>query len=374
MRILTVLGARALGVETAVLTLVHRWREMGLQVRVLGANDEDVEGGGNGSDQSGAHRGTSKWRNAVWLFSKVPAEIRRWRPDVIFCPDPMYAAVAVAARTNLGRRCPPIVASINHVLDARRRLYATFPEQGLLRSKQHGERGTTLLERLLVRSANRSPELHLLAAPGALLSDLTDTMMCTRRPSTLSARRSYVLLGNPNDPKSFVQGVRAFALAGRLGDRLTIVGYGKLRVRLQKWGRALHVDNVIDFASPAADPLIELRKHDVLILPSRDPGVPNALLYALAGGLRVIASDTDASVRSLLDDGALGALAPWDSVVALSHAMLTVPVPCPRRVVEKLTQCSLETYAQTLADHFYKVAVVQAVKTRTARNAVELLR
>jgi glycosyltransferase involved in cell wall biosynthesis len=370
MRILVVLRGYPSGDKMALLTLVQRWREIGLKVRILRPADGAFKCGNEGSAELCAHCGTSQWRQGLRLFKGLPAEIRRWQPDVIFCPDPMYAAVAIIARTVLGRLCPPIVASINHVLDLRHRPRFSSPERSHHRSKLSEEHAcnTTWSDKLLARLADRLSLVHLLSAPAPSFVDATETMRCTHPRRIPSSHTSYVLLGNSNDPKSFVQGVRAFALAGRLGDRLTIIGYGGLRARLEKWGRALHVDNVIDFAPPSRDPLEELEKHDVLMLPSRDPGVPNAMVHALAAGLGVIGSDTDAGVRALLDDGALGALAVWGDVVSLSHAMLSVPMPSRERVHEKLVRCSLEKSAQTFVDQFRSVTSLQSAPAPEARH------
>lgn len=79
--------------------------------------------------------------------------------------------------------------------------------------------------------------------------------------------------GTPRDGKSFTTAVRAFALAGRLGDRLLLNVYGPRRPRLLKWATALGLDRTVDFVEGAGD--IGDGAIDVLILLSiPDPRWP----------------------------------------------------------------------------------------------------
>lgn len=81
---------------------------------------------------------------------------------------------------------------------------------------------------------------------------------------------AYLVLGSPADRKAFSVTIRAFALAGRLGDRLTLVGYGCHRHRLERWSIALGIDAMVSFAGAEQEYTVDYSLFDVaIILPQR---------------------------------------------------------------------------------------------------------
>jgi glycogen(starch) synthase len=62
---------------------------------------------------------------------------------------------------------------------------------------------------------------------------------------------------------------------------------------------------------------------DVFVLPSRDEGMPNAMLEAMAAGLPVIGSKIS-GLDEVVIDGETGLLVPVEDTDALTHALRTV--------------------------------------------------
>ncbi|WP_163563705.1 UDP-N-acetyl glucosamine 2-epimerase, partial [Klebsiella pneumoniae] len=57
--------------------------------------------------------GTARWET-LWMIARLPAEIRRTRPDVLFVSGSTYTIVAAAMMLRFGRRCPAIVVKISN--------------------------------------------------------------------------------------------------------------------------------------------------------------------------------------------------------------------------------------------------------------------
>jgi len=147
---------------------------------------------------------------------------------------------------------------------------------------------------------------------------------------------SFVVLGEPEDRSAFIDTIRAFALANRIGDRLTISGYGKHRRRLQNWVSALRIEHAVVFDDPiAADPPA-FSAHDVAIILFRRPERTGASLQALLAGLRVVAFDRDPTVAMLFADGELGSLVPVGDRIALTYGLLGAPQPARADVLQRL--------------------------------------
>jgi glycosyltransferase involved in cell wall biosynthesis len=102
----------------------------------------------------------------------------------------------------------------------------------------------------------------------------------------------YFAIGETGDRKGYVTAIRAFALGGQLGDRLTVSGYGRHRRSLERWAQALGVDAVVVFSDPAPIAPVDLSGFDALIVMSCRPPATVALMQAaLARGLGVVAGD-----------------------------------------------------------------------------------
>jgi glycosyltransferase involved in cell wall biosynthesis len=89
--------------------------------------------------------------------------------------------------------------------------------------------------------------------------------------------------------------VRAVAQCAQQGDnlRLVLIGEGKYRPMLEKMAGQLGIRHLCDFKGqiPAGDAVVaELDSADVFVLPSRQEGIPRAMVEAMARGLPCVGS------------------------------------------------------------------------------------
>ena len=103
------------------------------------------------------------------------------------------------------------------------------------------------------------------------------------------------------------------------GLRLTIVGDGPDRSRLESRARQLGVEENVTFAGykSRAEVLQHLRAADVFVMSSLAEGVPVVLMEAMAGGLPVVAPRI-AGIPELIEDGVTGLLVPPGDAGALA--------------------------------------------------------
>ncbi|MEP6678386.1 MAG: TIGR03088 family PEP-CTERM/XrtA system glycosyltransferase [Betaproteobacteria bacterium] len=102
--------------------------------------------------------------------------------------------------------------------------------------------------------------------------------------------------------------------------RLAIVGDGPLLAELRAQAVQLGIGAVTWFAGSRDDIPAILRALDVFALPSRNEGISNTLLEAMATGLPAVASAVGGN-GELVEDGATGALFPAGDATALARAL-----------------------------------------------------
>lgn len=109
----------------------------------------------------------------------------------------------------------------------------------------------------------------------------------------------------------------------RPGLRLTFVGEGPARARLEVLAQALGVDVTFTGYRPDAELPALLAAADAFVLPGLTGGLPMALVEAMAAGLPVVAVRVD-GVSDLVEDGVSGRLVPPGNTEALALALLDV--------------------------------------------------
>lgn len=140
---------------------------------------------------------------------------------------------------------------------------------------------------------------------------------------TPATGRRLVGMGRLDPHKGFDLLLEAFA---RIADRhpewrLTILGEGPDRNRLEEIIAAKQFAGRVELRGWVADPNAVLRRSDLFVLPSRYEGFPNALLEAMACGLPAISFDCDSGPREIIRDGVDGLLVPTGDVDALIDAL-----------------------------------------------------
>jgi sugar transferase (PEP-CTERM/EpsH1 system associated) len=102
--------------------------------------------------------------------------------------------------------------------------------------------------------------------------------------------------------------------------RLAIVGDGPLLADLRALAATLGVDGTTWFAGERTDVPALLRALDLFVLPSRNEGISNTILEAMASGIPVVASAVGGNVE-LVADGTTGTLFPAGDAAALARAL-----------------------------------------------------
>lgn len=101
---------------------------------------------------------------------------------------------------------------------------------------------------------------------------------------------------------------------------LLLAGDGPLRDALQAQVQALGIGASVRLLGERRDAPLLMQLADLLVLPSREEGLSNVLLEAMAAGCAVVASDAGGNPE-LVEDGATGCLFPSDNAVALAQVL-----------------------------------------------------
>lgn len=112
-------------------------------------------------------------------------------------------------------------------------------------------------------------------------------------------------------------------LLGAAGDRppqVLVVGDGPLRETLAAQARDLGVAGSVHLVGTLADVRPALAATDVFVLPSREEGMSNALMEAMAAARPVVATAVGGNPE-VLAGGSLGRLVPADDAPALARAI-----------------------------------------------------
>ncbi|MEO1594049.1 MAG: TIGR03088 family PEP-CTERM/XrtA system glycosyltransferase [Pseudomonadota bacterium] len=105
------------------------------------------------------------------------------------------------------------------------------------------------------------------------------------------------------------------------GDaRLVIVGEGAERSALEQQVAERGIADAVWLAGNRPDVADLMRSMDVFVLPSRNEGISNTILEAMASGLPVVATDVGGNCE-LIDPGVTGELVPCDDSPALGDAI-----------------------------------------------------
>jgi len=116
-------------------------------------------------------------------------------------------------------------------------------------------------------SKKGQPDLSIAAG----VNSARDAQSYTSTLERSGAPTRYLAVGNLNDRRGYTTVIRAFALSGKLGDRLTIIGFGRYRRRLEKWTRALGIEAIVDFSDAVPNNIIDLNLFDAVLIVSDEP-------------------------------------------------------------------------------------------------------
>lgn len=129
--------------------------------------------------------------------------------------------------------------------------------------------------------------------------------------------------------------VRAFAqLSPDLNAKLTILGEGHLRSKLEDLIAELDLNERVSMPGFVTDPYPWFRSADLFVLSSQWEGFGNVIVEALECGVSVVSTDCPSGPAEILEDGRYGKLVPVNDADALAAAMIASLGDSPDR--EKL--------------------------------------
>ena len=132
----------------------------------------------------------------------------------------------------------------------------------------------------------------------------------------------FLAVGRLEQAKRFDVLLEAFAkMRSATPSKLIIIGEGSLRDELTRLAAALGVAEDVDFPGFQRNPFAWMARCDVFVLSSRNEGLPNALIQAMACGARVVSTDCPHGPAEILEFGQWGTLVPVGDSNALADAM-----------------------------------------------------
>jgi glycosyltransferase involved in cell wall biosynthesis len=351
------------GVERVALRLCKAWTDGGADVRlVLGRANGAMRIHADGLTYqvlSDEKIPTARWET-LWMILRLPAVIRRERPDVLFCAGNSYSVVSVAMKLLLGRKCPPIVAKISNDL-ARTDFPAPmrwFYHQWLRIQARHIDRFVGMAEPMRAEIAGAmglAPgQVRIVDDPALSMADIERlaTPLVSRR------RNRFIAAGRLAPQKNYPLLLRAFARIARDDDTLTILGDGPERPKLEKLAAELGITGRTVFAGHVTDLAPMFTKADIFALSSDFEGVPAVIIEALAAGLAIVTTDSSVSISDMLGGGRFGTIVPKNAPTSFATALgntRTAPLDLPamrsqaeRFTVEKAAPGYLEIFTEII--------------------------
>jgi glycosyltransferase involved in cell wall biosynthesis len=149
---------------------------------------------------------------------------------------------------------------------------------------------------------------------------VTDEMLADRQPRHPGPPR-LVAVGRMVPQKRFDLLLRAFALTGRPDARLTILGDGPQRPRLERLAQSLGIADRVDMPGYVANVVAWLRRSDLMVLSSDYEGLPAVVMEALACNVPVVTTESFFAARDLLGRSASCAVVPIGDAQALAAAI-----------------------------------------------------
>ena len=130
-----------------------------------------------------------------------------------------------------------------------------------------------------------------------------------------------VSVGRLAPPKDFLTLLEAFEMLPLGKARLTLVGGGPLRQRLESEISRRGLTEVVDLAGEVQDVRSMLERSDIFVLSSHSEGMPISVLEAMATGLPVVASDVG-GVHEVVQESATGFLVPPGDVEGMAERLV----------------------------------------------------
>ena len=267
--------------------------------------------------------------------AEVAAYLDRERPDALLAMNVLAAAAATMA-LNFARRPARVVATLDEVLKTGRLRYRArhaYPHVDAVVGVSHGV--ATEFEK--VPGLERA-RIHTIYNPVVSAHLVHGARQPANHPWLDESGAPVILaVGKLVKGKDYPTLLIAFArLLGQRPARLIVLGEGRLRSRLLSLARKLRIVEHVDFPGYKENPYAFFAKADLFVLSSRNEGLSNVLIEAMACGCPVVSTDCDFGPHEILEGGRYGALVPVGDPAALSAAMArTLDVSVSRDVLRE---------------------------------------
>jgi glycosyltransferase involved in cell wall biosynthesis len=354
------------GVERVALRLAAAWAPAGCHPHiVLGRNDGVGRAGAPplAYDVLEAGAVSTAAFETLWMIARLPGRIREARPDVLFCAGNSYAVVGAVMKLLLGRRCPPIVLKVSNDLSRAdlHPLVRPLYRQWLRLQGRLIDRFVGLAEPMRAEIADAmrvDPDrIAIINNPVLSFSEVKQLAQQRDRVERRGQARRFVAVGRLVPQKRFDLLLRAFARIARPQDRLAILGEGPERPALEALARSLGICDRLDLPGHVQPIEPWLIASDCFVLSSDYEGVPAVLVEALAAAVPIVATECSTSIRSLLEDGRLGAIVPVRDDAALGQAMDSAPPAHPAAARARAERFTVERGAADYLALFRAVAL-----------------
>jgi len=169
----------------------------------------------------------------------------------------------------------------------------------------------------------RSGQVHVIYNP-AITSETEQMMRAPLSGCPVPADTPWILYaGRLVQTKGLDILLDAFNLvADQTTSHLILMGEGPLRSHLKRTIKSHKHRGRIHMIGFQDNPLPWMREASVFVLPSRNEGLPNVLIEAMACGTQVVATDCPSGPIEILAGGRYGQLVPVGSPDALASALL----------------------------------------------------
>ena len=268
----------------------------------------------------------------LWLIRVLRRYLKRETADVVFASGNTYAIVAVAMKLLLGRRCPPVAIKLSNDL-YRRDMIAPYRAAYHWWLRVQGRRldhfvGMAEPMRAEIAELLRVPDERIAIIEDPSLEEAQFVALAALTRAAAPRPPHYLAVGRLAGQKNFPLLLRAFARLGDSAARLTILGEGAERAKLERLARQLGIADQLSLPGHVADPLPYYSAASAYVLSSDYEGVPAVVIEALAAGLPLVATRCSTSLPGLLGGGAFGQLVAVGDEAGFAAAMesvLTMP-------------------------------------------------
>jgi len=165
------------------------------------------------------------------------------------------------------------------------------------------------------------PRMNLWVMPNAIPAPLARRPALKDVKSVIKPR--VMAIGRLGREKGFDLLIDAFSRVARRYPawELWVWGEGKERRNLEAQMTSLGLEGRVFLPGLSDTPWEEMERSEIVVVPSRYEGMPNAMLEAMALGRAVVASDCASGPREVSNDGRCAVLVPPDDVAALAPAL-----------------------------------------------------